>query len=236
MPVFVYHVEQDGKLIKNKIEAKNIQLARLKLNAKKIDPVYIKKQSAIPFFSGGGKIKKTSLLFFTRQIAFLLNAGVSLIQSLEMTVDTTDDITLKGVLKRIARDLERGKNFSQALKSYPHIFNGFYVNMVVCAEETGLLDQILNDLASYIEKSEKIKSRVKSAMMYPIIVLAISISIISGIILFVVPQFANLYSSSGGTLPGLTQALVNLSDLMRSSPLFFSSSFYRNSYHSFPIL
>ena len=226
MAVFIYHTEKNGKLIKNKIEAKNIQVARLKLNARKIDPVYIKKQSLSTYFSGGGNIKKTSLLFFTRQIAFLLNAGVSLVQALEMTVDTTDDNVLKGILKRAVRDLERGKSFSQALKSYPHIFDGFYVNMVVCAEETGLLDQILNELADYIEKGEKIKSRVKSAMMYPIIVLGISITIISGIILFVVPQFANLYSNSGGQLPALTQALVNLSELMRGSPLVLAGLFF----------
>ena len=226
MPIFVYHIEKKGKLIKNKIEAKNLQLARLKLNARKIDPIYIKKQSLRTYFAGGGRINKTSLLFFTRQISFLLNAGISLVQALEMTVDTTDDNILKDILRKITKDLERGKSFSQALKSYPHIFNGFYVNMVFCAEETGLLDQILNELAGYIEKSEKIKSRVKSAMMYPIIVLTISILIISGIILFVVPQFANLYSSSGGNLPGLTQSLVNLSELMRGSPLLLAALFF----------
>ena len=226
MPIFVYQTEKDGKLVKNKIEAKNIQLARLKLNARKIDPIYIKKQSLTTYFSGGGRINKTSLLFFTRQISFLLNAGVPLVQALEMTVDTTDDTVLRGILKRTTKDLERGKSFSQALKIYPHIFDGFYVNMVVCAEETGLLGEVLNDLANYIEKAEKTKSRVKSAMMYPVIVLAISFFIISGIILFVVPQFANLYNSSGGNLPGLTQALVNLSDLMRGRPLLLAAIFF----------
>ena len=225
MPVFVYHIEKEGKLVKNKIEARTLQAARLKLNAKKIDPVYIKQQSFATYFSGGGKINKTSLLFFTRQIAFLLSAGVSLVQALEMTADATEDAVLQDILKRTVRDLEKGKSFSQALKSYPHIFDGFYINMVVCAEETGLLDKILNDLANYIEKGEKIKSRVKSAMMYPIIVLAISICIISGIILFVVPQFANLYSSSGGSLPALTQSLVSLSELMRSAPLVLAGIF-----------
>lgn len=228
MAIFHYYIEEKGKLVKHKVQAKNLQTARLKLNAKKIDPVYIKKQSLTAFFAGGGKIKKTSLLFFTRQVAFLLNAGVSLAQALEMTIETTNDVILKNILKKVGLDLERGKSFSQALKSYPHIFDGFYVNMVVCAEETGLLDQILNDLADYIEKAEKIKSRVKSAMMYPIIVLGISICIISGIILFVVPQFASLYGNSGGNLPALTQALVSLSELMRNHSMllaFFAVGF-----------
>ena len=226
MAVFIYHVEKDGKIVKDKIEAKNIDIARLKLNARKIDPIYIHKQTLIPHFSGGGQIKNVSLLFFTRQVSFLLNAGVSLLQSLEMTVETTEDTVLKSVVKQLAKDLERGKSFSQALKRYPHIFDGFYVNMVVCAEETGLLDQILTDLANYIERAEKIKSRVKSAMMYPVIVLAISIIIITGLIVFIVPQFSNLYSGAGGELPGLTQSLVSLSDLMRGNPLLIAGIFF----------
>ena len=226
MAIFIYQTEREGKLVKGKVEAKTLQLAQLKLSSRKIDPIYIKKQTLTNYFSGGGKIKKTSLLFFTRQISFLLNAGVSLVQALEMTVDTTDDPVLKMILRRAVKDLERGKSFSQCLRIFPQVFDGFYVNMVVCAEETGLLDQILSDLANYIERAEKIKSRVKSAMMYPLVVLGISLTIISGIILFVVPQFANLYSNSGGELPALTQSLVTLSDLMRSNPIFLIFLFF----------
>lgn len=218
MPVFIYNFEKDGKLVKGEVQARSIQIAEIKLKARRIDAVYIKEKPLIPFFAGGGTIKTTVVLFFTRQLSFLLNSGVSLIQSLEMCTKTSEHMEFRLILKSILKQLEGGKSFSKALRSRPDVFDGFYVNMVVCAEETGLLDQVLKDLADYMEKADMIRSRVKSAMMYPVIVLAISFCIIAGIIWFVVPQFAALYSDSGG-LPALTQAFVVLSDAMRGNPL-----------------
>ncbi len=218
MPVFIYNVKKGDKLIKGEIKAQNLQIAEMKLKARKIDFVYIKEKPIIPFFAGGGKIKRSVVLFFTRQLSFLLSAGVSLIQALEMCISTSDNKNFQYVLQSMLRQLEGGKSFSRSLRSRPDIFDGFYVNMVVCAEETGLLDQVLKDLANYMEKAEAIRSRVKSAMMYPVIVLVISFTIIIGIILFVVPQFEALYTDAGG-LPALTQAFVNLSHLLRSSPI-----------------
>lgn len=219
MPVFMYNIERNGKILKGEIKAKNIQIARLRLKARKIDPIYIKEKPLVPFFSGGGKVNSKTILFFTRQLAFLLNSGVSLIQSLEMCVSTSDNEYFKSVLRSILKQLEAGKSLSQCLRSRPDVFSGFYVNMVVCAEETGLLDQVLSDLANYMEKAHAIQTRVKSAMMYPVIVLIISFSIITGIIIFVVPQFESLYAGSKEGLPVLTQAFVNLSNLLRSNPL-----------------
>ena len=220
MAVFIYHVEENGKLVKGEVKAKTLQLARLKLTAKKIDPVFMKQKPMIPFFAGGGKIKSTEVLFFTRQLSFLLQSGVSLAQALEMCIKTNNSPAFVIVLKSILKQLEGGQSFSRCLRSRPDAFDGFYVNMIVCAEETGLLDQILKDLANYMEKADMVKSRVKSAMMYPIIVLVISLAIIIGIIYFVVPQFAALYAGKGG-LPALTQAFVSLSDFLRSNPLPF---------------
>lgn len=219
MAVFVYTYEKNGKLEKGKIDAKNLQLAKIKLNARKIDPVYIKERSILPFGGGGYKVKKSVMLFFTRQLSFLLTAGVSLVQALEMCIDASNDPNLKVILRRVLRQLEAGKKLSQTFRGYPDVFDAFYVNMIVCAEQTGELDQILKDLATYMEKSEMIKSRVRSAMMYPIIVLFIALSIISAIILFVVPQFASMYEGSENGLPALTQFLVLLSDLMRNNLL-----------------
>ena len=218
MPIFIYNVEQNGRLVKGEIKAQNLQIAQLRLKARRIDPIYIKQKPLIPFFSGGGKVKKTTILFFTRQLSFLLSSGMSLIQSLEMCVSTSENENFKQTLQTILRNLEGGKSFSRCLQSSPDIFDGFYVNMIVCAEETGLLDQVLKDLANYMEKAEMVRSRVKSAMMYPIVVLCISLAIITGIILFVVPQFEALYAGVGG-LPALTQAFVDISYLLRNNPL-----------------
>ena len=228
MAVFVYHVEKNGQIVKNTIQAKTLQLARLKLNAQKIDPIFIKEKPMVSFFSGGGKIKTGVVLFFTRQLSFLLQSGVSLIQSLEMCINTASSPLFKEALKQIVKQLEGGQSFSRCLKARSDIFDGFYVNMIVCAEETGLLDQVLKDLANYMEKVEMIKSRVKSAMMYPVIVLMISLCIIIGIIVFVVPQFAALYADKGG-LPALTQAFVSLSDFFKRQPFAFYWHFSRGS-------
>ena len=171
----------------------------------------------IPFFSGGKGLKTKDILFFTRQLSFLLSSGISLIQAININIKMTENQNLKVILKDILKMIEGGKSFSQALKMKPHIFDGFYVNMIVCAEETGLLDQVLKDLADYIEKMEDTKEKVRSAMVYPILVLAISLTIIFGIIIFVVPKFESLYAGAGGQLPALTQAFVDLSYLLRSS-------------------
>ena len=220
MAVFIYHVEKNGKLIKAEIKAKTLQLARLRLNAQQITPVFIKEKPMMPFFAGGGQVSSATVLFFTRQLSFLLQSGVSLVQALGLCVNTTSSPAFQDALKQIVRQLEGGQSLSKCLGGRPDIFDGFYVNMVVCAEETGLLDQVLKDLANYMEKAEMIKSRVKSAMMYPVIVLAISLLIITAIIIFVVPQFAALYAGKGG-LPALTQAFVLLSDFLRGNPLPF---------------
>lgn len=223
MPVFIYHIERGERLVKGEIKAPNIQVAQIKLKAKRLDPVYIKEKPLIPFFSGGNQIKPTVVLFFTRQLAFLLGAGVSLVQSLEMCISTSENQNFKLVLRSMLKQVEGGKSFSRSLRTRPDIFDGFYVNMVVCAEETGLLDKVLMDLADYMYKADLIKSRVKSAMMYPALVLCISFAIILAIIWFVVPQFAALYVDSGG-LPALTQLFVVISDALRSNPIVLLAS------------
>ena len=218
MPTFVYNaVTQNGKAFKGQIKADTLTKARLHLKIKKLEVVSIEEKTLIPFASGNKKVKKTVIFFFTRQLSFLLDAGVSLIQALEMCIETSASAVFNDVLKGIIKQLEAGRSLSKCLKMRPDVFDDFYVNMVVCAEETGLLDQVLKDLADYMEKAEQIRSRVKSAMMYPIAVLVISMLIITGLIVFIVPRFSNMYGDKG--LPALTQALVSLSDLMRNNPL-----------------
>ena len=217
MAVFIYHADQNGKMIKGEIQAGSLHSARIKLKTRRLDPIFIKEKPLIPFLAGGGRVKAKTTLFFTRQMSFLLGSGVSLIQALEMCIDMNEDELFKQVLKDVLKQLEGGKSFSRALQSRPDIFDGFYINMVVCAEETGLLDQVLKDLADYMERSQLIKSRVRSAMMYPAIVLSISFCIITGIIIFVVPKFEALYTGSGGELPALTQTFVNLSHWIRGN-------------------
>ncbi len=221
MAIFTYQAEVRGKVINGEVKAQSLHLANLKLKSRNIDPIYVTQKPLVPLFAGGSGIKPKEILFFTRQLSFLLSSGISLIQSLSMIIKMTKNLNLASNLRDILKMIEGGKSFSQALKMKPHIFDGFYVNMIVCAEETGLLDQVLGDLANYIEKMESIRGKVRSAMVYPVLVLGISLSIIFGIIIFVVPKFESLYSGAGGDLPALTQVFVNLSHFLRSQWIVF---------------
>ena len=214
MAIFEYQADVNGKIVKGQLNAKSIAVAKLKLKSRNIDPIYVQKKAAVAYFSGGGKIKQLDLLLVTRQMHFLLSSGLSLIQSLNMVIKLVDNQYLKIVLLNITKQVEGGSSFSGALSKYPKVFDGFYVNMMMAAEKTGMLDKNLGELVVYIEKSQEIKAKVKSAMTYPILVLCISFFIIVGIILFVVPKFESIYGSMGGELPFITQMFVNLNHLM----------------------
>ena len=224
MPVFIYNaIEKNGRVVSGQIRSQSLESARRALKIHKIDPISIKEKAIFSFFSKRRKVKTSVVLFFTRQLSFLLEAGVSLIQALEMSISNSSSPAFKEALVGIKGQLEGGRSFSKCLQIRRDIFDDFYINMIVCAEETGLLDQVLKDLADYMEKVEMIKSRVKSAMMYPIVVLVVSFLIIMGLIIFIVPRFSNMYGDKG--LPALTQALVSLSDMLRNNPMPFIGFF-----------
>ena len=217
MPNYMYEADAGGKFVKGTLKAPSLQVANLKLKSRNLIPVYVAEKPIIPFFGGGQSVKTRDVLIFTRQLAFLLSSGVSLLRALNISYTMTEDVIFKRHIRDILHSVESGDSFSAALRKKPSVFKGFYVNMVVCSEETGQLDETLRDLMVYIEKSESIKSKVKSAMMYPVVVLGISLCIISGIIMFVVPRFEALYGSVGSELPALTQLFVSISHLMRES-------------------
>lgn len=216
MPVYIYHAEKGGELLKGTVKARSVPMVNQYLKSRNMDPVYVVEKPLLPFQGGVKRVKNRELMQMTRQLSFLLSSGVSLLQALEMlSTSMTGSPHFKRSLLHIKKKLESGFTLSRALKGFPHIFSSFYVNMIACSEETGLMDQVLNDLANYMEKVEAIKSKVKSPMIYIAIVLFISIAITSGIIVFVVPTFESLYSGVGSQLPALTQSLVDLSHLMK---------------------
>ncbi|MCY4512416.1 MAG: type II secretion system F family protein [Bdellovibrionales bacterium] len=218
MPVYIYHAEKGGELLKGTLKARSVSMVNQYLKSKNLDPVYVVEKPLLPFQSGVKRVKNKELMQMTRQLSFLLSSGVSLLQALDMLSTSMSGSSphFKRSLLQIRGKLEAGSSFSRALKGYPHIFSAFYVNMIACSEETGLMDQVLTDLANYMEKIEAIKSKVKSPMIYIAIVLFISVCITGGIIVFVVPTFETLYAGSGGQLPALTQSLVDLSHLIRN--------------------
>jgi len=160
----------------------------------------------------GGKVKVKKLSQFTRQLSTLQDAGLPILRSLRILEQQQKSGTLKHVCRAVADDVEAGATLSEAMASYPRTFNKLYTNMVAAGEAGGVLDLILNRLAEFMEKAEKLKSKIKGAMIYPIAVLTIAFAIVFGIMTVVVPKFKTIFADMDMELPAVTQALLDFSD------------------------
>ncbi len=163
-----------------------------------------------------GKVKAQDLVVFTRQLATMIDAGLPLVQSLTALEEQTESPTFKPVLRETTENVEQGYAFSEALEAHPKVFNKLYVSMVAAGEAGGLLSEILDRLACYLESSARLKKKVKSAMTYPTIVCFIAISIALFLIVKVIPIFGNIYKDFGAQLPMPTQVLIDISYVVRT--------------------
>lgn len=166
---------------------------------------------------GEGSPTAKDLIIFTKQFATMINSGVPLIQSLGILSEQQRIASFGRTLRNVSASVENGSKLSDALEAYPKIFDTLYVAMVRAGEASGNLDTILLKLVTYIEKSAKIKSQVKSAMMYPAIVFIVAGTVVSGLLIFVVPTFAKQYEDSGKELPGITQVVLDASNFLVDS-------------------
>jgi type IV pilus assembly protein PilC len=162
-----------------------------------------------------GKVKSQDLVVFTRQLATMMDAGLPLMQTLTVLEEQTESKTFKPVLRLITDRVEQGQAFSEALSEHPKVFSRLYVSMVEAGETGGLIAEILDRLASYLESTARLKKKVKSAMSYPVIVCFIAISIALFLIIKVIPIFADIYKDFGAQLPAPTQVLINISNVIR---------------------
>ncbi len=220
MPVYVWAgVDGSGRETKGEIEARDEQTARLLLSRKKIR---IKKLKTKPkdLFENLSflqpKVKTKDIVIFTRQLSTMIDAGLPLVRGLEILASQQENPTFKKMLTQIKTDVESGSTFAEALKKYPKHFDRLYCNMVAAGEIGGILDEVLRRLSDYMEKAQALKAKVKSAMTYPIIVLAISTLVLSIILLFVIPTFAKMFADFGSALPLPTQIVINLSNFVKS--------------------
>jgi type IV pilus assembly protein PilC len=166
------------------------------------------------------KIKTLSIVIFTRQLATMITSGLPLVQSLDILGNQIEDKNLKGIVTEIKEKIEGGSRFADALNDYPKCFDELYVNLVVAGEEGGMLDTVLQRLAVYMEKSEKLKKKIKSAMIYPISIIVVAIGVVMVLMLFVIPVFATMFKDMGAELPLPTQIVVNISKFIKSSILY----------------
>ena len=162
------------------------------------------------------KITTKDIVVFTRQFSTMIDAGLPLVQCLDILSRQQENKSFRKVLLEVKESVESGSTFADALKKHPKVFDELFVNLVAAGEVGGILDTILNRLAAYIEKSMKLKKQVKSAMTYPSTIVAIAFLVITVILVFVIPQFQSMFADFGGTLPLPTQIVINISEFIQS--------------------
>src|SRR3989344_4377113 len=160
-------------------------------------------------------ITSKDLVLFSRQLSTLVGAGVPLVQGLTNLGDQIENPTFKKVVVGLRTDIEAGMGIADTMKKFPKAFDNLYVSMIRAGELGGILDTILDRLSGYLEATEALKAKVKSAMMYPIVVLSIAISITWFLLIFIIPKFKEMFTSFGKELPAPTQMLLNLSDFLQ---------------------
>jgi len=218
MPIYLYAGKtKRGRVTKGELEAVDERIARIQLKRRNIEVTKLKPKpkdifESISFMQP--KVTNKDIVIFTRQFSTMIDAGLPLVQGLNILSEQAENRTFKGVLKQITKDVEGGSTLADALGKHPKIFDSLFVNLVAAGEVGGILDTILQRLAAYIEKAEKLKSKVKGAMVYPIAVLGIGILVIGVIMVFVMPVFKEMFSGFGKGLPALTQLVMNISDFL----------------------
>ena len=229
-------LDSKGKEVHGEIEADSQSVAMARIKEKQYFPTKIEELAAgaaapaqrkaaakggmnmeikLPKFMRGG-VKTKQLTTFTRQLSTLVNAGLPLMRAMRVLQRQEKNVALKDAVAQMAESIESGSTFAEALAAHPKIFDRLFVNMVKAGEVGGVLDVVLGRLAEFQEKAEKIKGKVKSAMTYPVVVLVMALSILTFLMMFIVPKFADIFADlmGGKGMPVLTQFVMNASDTM----------------------
>jgi type IV pilus assembly protein PilC len=220
MAVFTWEGRtRQGTVKKGVIEAANEATVMAQLRAQMIVPVSVKAKSkdlleGFSLFKGGVKIRE--LVVFTRQFATMIDAGLPLVQCLDILAEQQPNKTFQRVLRETKADVEQGSTFADGLAKHPRVFDELYTNLITAGEIGGILDTILNRLATYLEKADSLRRKVKSAMVYPITVLVVAIGVLALLLVKVIPVFERMFQDFGGALPGPTQMVVDVSHFLQA--------------------
>src|SRR5690349_2735766 len=215
MPTFEWKGTRAGQAATGMLQAPSKAAAEAMLRRQRVEAPSIKekgKEIAVPKFGGG--VSPQAIAIFTRQFSVMIDAGLPLVQCLEILGNQQDNKTFKRVLIQIRQDVESGSNLADSMRKHPKVFNDLYTNMVAAGEAGGILDTILQRLATYIEKSVKLNSQVKSAMIYPVAVISIACIVVMVILWKVIPVFASLFASLGAELPLPTRVVIAMSNFI----------------------
>ena len=221
----ISHLRQSGYFPTSVTEEGKGSVAKVARKGKA--PKAVATKSAAPAKKAGGKgivlfqkktIKPKTRMIFTRQLATLIDAGLPLLRGLSVLAKQEKDLVLKGTISALAEGVQGGSTFSESLAQHPKIFDKLYINMVKAGELGGVLELVLNRLAEFQEKAEKIKNKVVAAMFYPVVVIVIAMLILSFLLVFIVPKFQQIFHDMLGNkpLPGITRFVINCSDILKS--------------------
>jgi type IV pilus assembly protein PilC len=230
MPVYAWEGRtRQGTTKKGVMEAVNEAAVMAQLRAQSVTPTAVRPKARDLFANMNlfkGRVKTKELVMFTRQFATMIDAGLPLVQCLEIQAEQQPNKRFKEILKDVKGEVEQGSTFADSLRKHPKPFDDLYTNLVQAGEIGGILDTILNRLAIYLEKAESLKRKVKGAMVYPATILVVAIGVVILLLVKVIPVFEKMFSDFGGQLPAPTQFVVNLSHFMQQYILLILGSMF----------
>lgn len=217
LPIFVWQgTDKRGVKMKGEVPARNANLVRAELRRQGITPTVVKPKPK-PLFGGAGKtISARDIAFFSRQIATMLKSGVPIVTSMEILAGGQKNPRMKSLINTIRADIESGSSLYEALSKHPVQFDELYRNLVRAGESAGVLETVLDTIATYKENIETLKGKIKKAMFYPAMVVAVAILVSSILLIWVVPQFEEVFKGFGADLPAFTKMIIAMSDFMIS--------------------
>ncbi|HEX4881765.1 MAG TPA: type II secretion system F family protein, partial [Porticoccaceae bacterium] len=205
---------RDGKVVEGEMAAASAAMAKAQLRKQGILPRTVRKKPK-PLF-GQKKIKPANIATFTRQLATMTRAGVPLVQSFEIVAEGEENSSMKTLIERIHADVSSGTGFAAALRAHPKYFDNLFCSLIDAGEQSGTLETMLARVATYKEKTEALKRKIKKAMTYPSAVILVAIVVTGVLLIKVVPVFAETYDSFGGQLPAFTRLILNISELVQA--------------------
>ena len=209
--------DKTGKTVRNEMSGASEAQVKAMLRRQGINPTRVRKKPKPLFGSGGGKkIVPKDIAVFSRQMATMMSSGVPLVQSFEIVGRGHENVNMQQLILSIKADVEAGNHLADALKKHPLHFDDLFVALVAAGEAAGILEDLMNKIATYLEKTEAIKGKIKKALFYPAAVLIMAFVVTAVLMIFVIPQFQTLFQDFGADLPAMTLFVVNMSDIFVS--------------------
>ena len=212
-------IDATGRSVNGKIEAENEQLVMARLHEQRLHITNLERDKKVAKKASIGKAKKVklhSLVVFSRQLATMIDAGIAIVRALDILENQLKDDVFKDVIAQCKRDVKGGASLTDAFGKHPNVFSRLYVNMVRAAETGGILDQILDRLSTFLEKDLEVRSKIKSAMIYPILVLSFAVLMMTALFLFVLPKFKEIFISMDIEMPIATRMLFGISTMLKA--------------------